>query len=73
MCEMYRPPASFQGEGQKGAGILSHGEIPRVAPGAVEILMRPENQAINKGWIGYMGKTMGPQSPKERLSWTRVD
>jgi uncharacterized metal-binding protein len=36
-------------------------------------LLLPENQAINKGWMGYMSKVMDPDRPRERLSWTRVD
>ncbi len=41
--------------------------------GTVEKLMLPENQAINKGWIGYISKIMDPENPREMLSWTRVD
>lgn len=36
-------------------------------------LMLPENQAINKAWLGYISKVMDPKNPKEKLAWTRVD
>jgi uncharacterized metal-binding protein len=39
----------------------------------VEKLMLPENQAVNKGWMGYIRKVMDPEKPREKLSWTRVD
>lgn len=39
----------------------------------VEKYMLPENQAINKGWIGFTSKVMDPEKPRERLAWTRVD
>lgn len=39
----------------------------------VKKFMLPENQAVNKGWIGYISKVMDPEKPKEMLSWTRLD
>ncbi len=39
----------------------------------LEKLMLPENQAVNKAWMGYMSKVMDPEKPREKLSWTRVD
>ena len=39
----------------------------------LEKLLLPENQAVNKGWMGYMSKVMDPEKPREKLSWTRVD
>ncbi|MEN6437856.1 MAG: DUF1847 domain-containing protein [Syntrophobacter sp.] len=40
---------------------------------ATEKFMLPENQAVNKGWLGLMSKVMNPEKPREKLSWTRVD
>ncbi len=48
-------------------------KYPGLAKETIEIFMRPENQAINKGWLGVMSKTMDPERPREKLSWTRVD
>ncbi len=39
----------------------------------LEKLLLPDNQAVNKGWMGYMSKVMDPEKPREKLSWTRVD
>jgi len=48
-------------------------KYPGLVKETVEKFMLPENQAINKGWIGYMSKVMNPEKPREKLSWTRVD
>jgi uncharacterized metal-binding protein len=48
-------------------------KYPGLVKETVEKLMLPENQAINKGWDGYMSKIMDTQKPRENLSWTRVD
>ena len=36
----------------------------------IEKLMLPENRAINEGWLALMNKTMNPEKPREKLSWT---
>lgn len=33
----------------------------------------PENEAVNKGWLGLMNKVRNPERPREALSYTRVD
>lgn len=48
-------------------------KYPDLARETAEKYMLPENQAINKGWIGYMNKVMDPERPREKLAWTRVD
>jgi uncharacterized metal-binding protein len=48
-------------------------KYPDLAREATEKFMLPENQAVNKGWLGFMSKVMNPEKPREKLSWTRVD
>ncbi len=36
-------------------------------------LMLPENQAINKAWLGYISKVVNPEKTKQKVAWTRVD
>jgi len=48
-------------------------KYPDLVKETIEKFMLPENQAINKGWLGLMSKTMNPEKPREKLSWTRVD
>lgn len=36
-------------------------------------LMLPENQAINKAWLGYISKVVNPERAKQKVAWTRVD
>ncbi|MBI4765372.1 MAG: DUF1847 domain-containing protein, partial [Deltaproteobacteria bacterium] len=33
----------------------------------------PENEAVNRGWLGLMNKVRNPERPREALSYTRVD
>jgi uncharacterized metal-binding protein len=48
-------------------------KYPDLVKEAIDKFMLPENQAVNKGWLGVMGKVMDPEKPREKLSWTRVD
>ncbi len=48
-------------------------KYPGLVKEAIEKFMLPENQAVNKGWLGVMSKVMNPEKPREKLSWTRVD
>lgn len=45
-------------------------KYPDLAKETIARLLLPENQAINRGWMGYMSKVMDPERPRERLSWT---
>jgi uncharacterized metal-binding protein len=48
-------------------------KYPDLAREATEKFMLPENQAVNKGWLGFISKVMNPEKPKEKFSWTRID
>lgn len=48
-------------------------KYPDLVKETIEKFMLPENQAVNKGWLGFMSKVMNPEKPREKLSWTRVD
>jgi uncharacterized metal-binding protein len=38
-----------------------------------EKYLLPENQAVNRGWLGLMNKIFDPEKTGEKFSWTRVD
>jgi uncharacterized metal-binding protein len=48
-------------------------KYPDLVRETTDKFMLPENQAVNRGWLGYMNKVMNPEKPKEKFSWTRVD
>jgi uncharacterized metal-binding protein len=48
-------------------------KYPDLVKESMDRFMLPENQAVNRGWLGYMNKVMNPERPKEKFSWTRVD
>ncbi len=48
-------------------------KYPDLVKETIDIFMLPENQVVNKGWLGLMGKVMNPEKPREKFSWTRVD
>ena len=48
-------------------------KYPDLIKETTEKYMLPENEAINQGWLGLMGKVFNPDKPREALSWTRVD
>lgn len=60
-------------EGKKVPVFCPTEKYPGLVRETVEKFMLPENQAINKGWLGYISKVMDPEKPREKLSWTRVD
>jgi uncharacterized metal-binding protein len=48
-------------------------KYPDLVRETTDKFMLPKNQAVNRGWLGYMNKVMNPEKPKEKFSWTRVD
>jgi len=47
-------------------------KYPDLVKETVEKLSLPENQAVNKGWLGYFSKVMDPAKPNEKYTWTRI-
>ncbi|NLE64188.1 MAG: DUF1847 domain-containing protein [Bacteroidales bacterium] len=46
---------------------------PDLLKDSVKKLNLPENQAVNKGWLGYFSKVVNPEKPGEKYAWTRID
>lgn len=70
-CTILR--CSPDGKNKKAPVSCPTEKYPELVNESIETFMRPENQAVNKGYLGYMSKVMNPEQPREKLSWTRVD
>ncbi len=70
-CHIHR--CSSEKKDKKVAPSCPTEKYPNLVKESIEKLRLPENRAINEGWLGVMNKTMDPEKPREKLSWTRVD
>jgi len=48
-------------------------KYPDLDKETVNKFMLPENQAVNRGWLGLMNQILDPEKAGEKWLWTRVD